>query len=447
MRALLAVGLLAACSPKTTPLEPGEPKELEAFPVDSDREGAATRVTFGACPTEREPIAGKLRHAEYVDAHPAETHLVNVMLRSRGLPEDDLHARMLANQQQVACVISGLTRVTADATWYEEPRFFSDGLPAPVGLGFTVALSATQVKTMAAHPFVWRIEPAFGEALRLGLTAPYPPEGCPSEAEAGDAKIADARSIENRGRRPVLIELKHGGLPSDVRARTIVNTRHVTCVKRALERVQGQWTAPVAYGSGSGNPMIVLPPFGQSAAVVKTVGAGLTWPEVQRMAEHPYVERIWTFDGLVFDEAQPGCPPDLTKPVPAVTCPQVTEAIDAKLSESDRNRWSAADATEPQSVTVLVAGGAQICSLPQCPPPPAACDERDRLTERWRAENTEAQRCVRDAITAAGGTADTEVFWLVNVVSAQLTWAQIQAVAAHPHVLQIEGGGEAPPSR
>ncbi|MBL8954716.1 MAG: hypothetical protein JNK82_28320 [Myxococcaceae bacterium] len=461
---VVALVVLLGCNTKTTPL-PGD-LEPDDFPIDSQREeGTATKVQLGACPTEREPIEGKLAHQTYVDAHPGETHLVNVMLRANSLPQvpacdgDDsrgarctardlpLHQRGLANDQAVTCVLQGLSRIELFATWYEEPYFTSDGNPTPVGLGFTLALSATQARQLAAHPFVWRVEPAFGEALRLGVTAPYPPFGCPSVAERGEAKLADVKSIEGRGRRPVLIDLKHDALPEGLVAQTVMGTRNLTCVRRAVDLVAKAPSPGVAYGSSTGDPRVLLPPFGQSAGAVKTFGAGLTWEEAQRLAQHPLVERIWTFEGLEFDEDQPGCPPDLTKPIPTVTCPAVTEPIDAKLSADDRRRFEQADATTKHDVVLQVRGGAKICRLPQCPPPPAVCEAKDQLTTRWRDENAEAQRCVRDAITAAGATADADVLWLVNIVSASLTWAQLQAVAAHPHVLQVEAGGEAPPTR
>lgn len=465
MRALILLLLgLVACSPKVTGFD-STVIEPDAFPVDAEREGGATRVQLGVCPTQREPVEGKLVHSAYIDAHPSETHLVNVMLRANALPDvpacegDErrdarcvardlpLHQRMLANAQQVSCVLDGLMRVELVATWYEEPYFSSDGAPAPVGLGFTIALSATQVRQLAAHPFVSRVEPAVGEPLRIGVTAPNAPFGCPTQAERGDTKLADAKSIEGRGRRPVLIDLKHDALPEPLVGKTVVNTRHLTCLRRALDQVAQASSPGVPYGQGGGNAMVLVPPFGQSAGIVKTFGAGLTWEEVQRMAQHPYVERIWTFEGLEFDQGQPGCPPDLTKPIQTVMCPAGREPIDGKLSSNDRSRFSQAAATEKHDVLVLVRGGAKICQLPQCPPPPAVCEAKDQLTARWRDENAEAQRCVRDLIAAEGGTASSDVLFLVNAVSASLTWAQIQAVAAHPHVLQVESGGSGPPVR
>ncbi|MCU0696017.1 MAG: hypothetical protein MUC96_05770 [Myxococcaceae bacterium] len=465
MRTLLPLLLvLVACAPKVTGVEQG-PTEPDAFPVDDASEGAGIEVRLGVCPTAREPVDGKLAHAAYVDTHPGETHFVNVMLRSNGLPDmpacegderrdarctardQALRQRMLANAQQVSCVLDGLTRVSVVATWYEEPFFTSEGPPGPVGLGFSIALSATQVRQLAAHPFVSRVEPAFGEARRIGVTAPNPPAGCPTQAENGASKVADARSIEGRGRRPVLIDLKHGALPEHPIAQAVVNTRDVTCVRRAIDQVAQASSPSVPFGQGFGNPGTAIPPFGASLAVVKTFGAGLTWDEVQRVAQHPLVERIWTFDGLEFDQPQPGCPPDLTKPIQSVTCPAARESIDGKLTNDDRTRFSQAEATTKHGVVVLVRGGATICQLPTCPPPPGVCAEMDALTSRWRAENAEAQRCVRDLISSSGGTADPDVLFLVNAVSASLTWSQIQTVAAHPHVLQVQGGGSGPPSR
>lgn len=51
---------------------------------------------------------------------------------------------------------------------------------------------------------------------------------------------------------------------------------------------------------------------------------------------------------------------------------------------------------------------------------------------------------MRDLIIQVDGTIRPEIFWMVNLIVARLTWAQLQPVAAHPHVMSVElnsGGG------
>jgi hypothetical protein len=86
---------------------------------------------------------------------------------------------------------------------------------------------------------------------------------------------------------------------------------------------------------------------------------------------------------------------------------------------------------------VAIRGGAHICPLPECPGRDQPCPDRDRYTSRWQSENADAQHCVRELITQIGGTSNPETFWLVNEFEATVTWAQIEMVAAHPHVLRI----------
>jgi hypothetical protein len=91
----------------------------------------------------------------------------------------------------------------------------------------------------------------------------------------------------------------------------------------------------------------------------------------------------------------------------------------------------------------MVRGGAIICSLPSCPT--RTCPEKDQIIARWQAENLESQRCVRQVIGAVGGSSSPEAFWLVNSFEANLTWAQIQTVTAHPQVKLVEASSASVP--
>ena len=134
------------------------------------------------------------------------------------------------------------------------------------------------------------------------------------------------------------------------------------------------------------------------------------------------------------------CPVDTTQPIPEPSCPSKREPL-VKWSDRDESRWTSTSG--PHRVLVRVSGGRAVCPAPTCPTRPNPCPEYEairRYSEEW---NWRSQRCVRALITDIGGTASEERFWVVNVISAELTWQQIQNTAMHPHVENIgsaEGG-------
>jgi hypothetical protein len=137
----------------------------------------------------------------------------------------------------------------------------------------------------------------------------------------------------------------------------------------------------------------------------------------------------------------PGCPPDLTAPIPAVTCTDEREPTDGKFSA--QTIPVLVGATTPIEVEITVAGGATICPLPKCSTPP--CPAAEAVTEWMMAVNLSSQRCVRDLIRGLGGTSDPASEWLVDSFRALLTWDQIQAVAGYPQVTDIEPDEQLPP--
>jgi hypothetical protein len=98
--------------------------------------------------------------------------------------------------------------------------------------------------------------------------------------------------------------------------------------------------------------------------------------------------------------------------------------------------WAAS--TGPNEVLVSVRRDNQLCPRPACPGRAVECPELVRYLARQTEEASASQACVRALIAAVGGTASAEVFVLGNGLSAMLTWAQIQSVASHPHVGQID---------
>ncbi len=442
--------------------------------------GDGVEVSLGSCPDQRESPAGKVRHEAFLRADPGTTRLVAVKLREilPAIPpcadpapdarceERDraLEQRRRLNQQQITCVareIGGDRASINGALWYELPQHLTSGRPVPIGLAFTFQAIWPQVEALAAHPFVEAIEPPPGEVLGTGASPPAPPAGCPAAREEPLRKLTRAESIKGGGRAPVVVELRDEGLLPPVVScpdgtlceaaivaqwdRAILNKRHHTCVARWIDAQVKAPSPKVPFAAITGSPLTPpLPPFGEIPKTIKAFGQGLTWEEAVEVARHPYVESIWTASGVQFEPPPaPGCPPDLGQPVPTRTCPTARESAGGKISAEDMRKL--AQTTGPQRMDVGVRGGARICPLPECPSGQRTCSARDSYADRWQAENAEAQRCVRQLITAIGGRADAEVFWIVNHFFADLTWDQIQQVATHPDVENIQPSGDGTP--
>jgi hypothetical protein len=431
-----------------------------------------------SCPTTLEDVTGKVGFARFLQASPDQVNNVTVWVRPDGLPsvpacpndssfdarcparDAALAARQRVNAQQLDCLLSGLGfRLSPRAAWYEQPRHTTSGRPTPILVAFTVGLDWSQVNSLAANPLVAKIDPAPGAAAPTGFI-PLPPAECPTSTEPASTKLMgfDSTGAE---RQPVIIETVDDGLLPAISAcqdgticdaqlnslweRTILNTRELTCLKRALDQVVSEQPPTVSYGEATGNPQATpIPPLGQPDATVKAFGFGLTYGEVQVIARHPYVERIWTGPSVQFDHPVPGCPPDVSAPVPTVACTGAREAIDGKISDADRARFEAAG-TATSDVLIGVRSGAQICPLDTCSKDP--CPARDAVLSWWQAENLASQACVRALIADFGVTGVGDAFWLVDAFEAHLTWDQIQTVASHPHVRNIESnvGGGPPP--
>jgi hypothetical protein len=449
-----------------------------SVPADAPRDAAAI-VTPGHCPTVTEDPSGKIGHADYLRAHPDTAALIAVRLRPLAdalpsCPNDDtfdarcpardqaLVDRQQRNQQQVRCVLDafGPPGSVADLLplWYESPRHLTSWQPVPIGLEFQVVALWQQVQTVAAHPFVERIDPAPGQAPLLGVAPAPVPSDCPAATDEPLRKLTRAQ-IQDRGRQPVAVELRDSALPPEVRCpgdtlcdagiaaawdRAILARRQVTCVRRWIDTQVTAAPTRVDYGAATGYITApALPPFGQLAAATRAFGIGLTWDEVVALARHPDVETVWAGAGLSPSEPPPGCPPELTAPIPTLTCPDDREPATDKISATDQMTF--ARATAPVRVGVVVRGGAHICPLPLCPGRAQPCSDRDAYIARWEQEARESQRCVRDFIVGIGGSADAEVLWLGNSLGATLTWPQIQQLATHPHVQHIDAADTTAP--
>ena len=136
--------------------------------------------------------------------------------------------------------------------------------------------------------------------------------------------------------------------------------------------------------------------------------------------------------------------PGADSSAPAPSCPTGQEPIDGKITDADRMRFEATSGS--MTVIIMVEGGAQVGPLPECPADRAQpCPARDGVVSQWETENLASQSCVRALIASTGGTADPTTLWLVNAFTATLTWEQIQVVAAHPQVIDVESNGGTPP--
>jgi len=422
------------------------------------------------CPGAQESISGKVGHEAYLRAHSEETQTVTVHLRpvqwknsacasaatSPGCPDRDgaLAERQALNRKQVECVLAAFGSagsVAARGVWYEPLQTPSSGAPTPIGTAFSVQALWSQLEVVAGHPYVERIEPGFGQAAKLGVAVPAIPSECPSPSDSPEMKLNDLAIIRGQGRKPAVVVLKEALLPPvrpctaspcDDRfasgwERTVASTRQTTCVRRFIDS-QLQAEAPeLPYYNSDGIPDgPKLPPFGDSIHATLAFGLSLTWEEAKEIAKHPYVERIWSSNGLTVD-SPPGCPPDYRAPVKLPECTTNIEPTGGKFSQADAVEWQASGG--PISVSIAIRREHDLCPPPECADD-ASCPERDRFYARLTDEARASQACVRSLIASIGGSVSDEVFFLGNGLSATLTWAQIQTVAAHPDVDSISGG-------
>lgn len=433
-----------------------------------------------SCPDARESSAGKVTHEAYLRAHSEQTQVVTIKLRplawanpacadaesSSSCSDRDaaLAERQALNLKQVECVLAAFgpsgSVEGVRAQWYEPLQTPSSGPPTPIGTAFSALALWSQLEAVARHPYVERIEPALRQASKLGVPAPAVQAECPQATEPADSKLTDAVSIRDNGRLPVVVELKHTLLPAlrpcegeepcdDWLAsgweRTVASTRQLTCVQTFIDTKLQAEAPEVAYQSIDGIPQgPKLPPFGESIHATLAFGLGLTWEEAREVAKHPFVERLWSSEGLSLGMLPEGCPPNYNAAVPVPECTSDVQAITGKFSAAAEAGWQAS--TMPNEVVIAVRRGNSLCPLPACPGRATACPELERYNARIAEEAKASQTCVRSLVATAGGTASDEVLTLGNALLATLTWQQIQTVAAHPDVQQISPRyGDAPP--
>lgn len=442
--------------------------------ADAEASGAAGAnqgslpVEPGTCPSGQESTDGKIVGDSIYAVHPDIEYPVAIWLRAASLPAvpdcpgDDardarcstrdsvLTARQALNVQEVKCVLDTLgTRVVdMSALWYELPYHLTSGVPVPIGLAFRLILSGAQIATLAAQPFVEKIEPAPGTVPGSGFPVPSLPDECPASTDDPLPKLTQLTQIQGKGLAPSIIDLdvSERNLPAEQPCaddactadweRTLLNTREITCLQRAIDRIVSEVSPPLTiFAFMVPGPATTLAPFDQPLAVTLALGQGVTWDEAVQLAAHPAVGDIRTYDGLSFDPPPPlGCPPDVQSPIPVVACTDQRDTIDSKFDAAALPVLQAA--TSPIDVDIMVSGGAPICPVTSCSTPP--CPDTGQIISWMTDVNLASQRCVRALITSLGGTSDPGTLWLVDSFQASLTWEQIQAVAAYPQVTSIE---------
>ncbi|HET8933236.1 MAG TPA: hypothetical protein VFN67_07360 [Polyangiales bacterium] len=467
---------VSACS-EPMPL----PASTESPPPDQSQEVSAT-----GCPELDDAPDGKIFHEAYLRDHAPAAERVSVWLRAAKFPEvapcdgsvnarevgcterdPALTQRAAINARQLECVLlDGFAfRGAAQAggelqpVYWEEPFHDSSGEPVPIMLAFETTVTLELAERLARHPYVSRIEPALGSVASLGIAAPAAPADCPKQREAATGKLTNSTAPDWKDRQSVAIGLLVDGyLPPAVECpdkqpsceawtvaewdRYLLNRRAQSCVLRHIDQNTVAGEGPTSFAAISGSPLTRgIPPWGTIPSVLLEFGRNLTWAEAQQVSAHPFVASIRHVPASSTTPVD-GCPIDPKQPVAKPECTQERDG-GRKWSQRSEAEWSAAPG--PIRVLLAINGGHMSCGAPDCPPRPNPCPEQEAVQMFLEEWNWQSQRCVRALIQELGGTATDERFWLVDTMVAELTWAQIQEVAKHPHVRTIESSLSSPP--
>lgn len=463
---------VAACSSTSDRPAGGDAATPDVLLVDAS-------VAAGSCPSALDAPAAAVPDLDFYLRNAEGTQFVMISLREDGLPglaacdaasesacaprDASMKLRQERNLKQIDCLseyVGGFGDDKPVTLWYDEPFHFVDGHPLSVALAFSAFLNASQIQQLSRHPYVRSIESVPGEAAFVGLPAPPARAECPENDDAAkaDQKASDASSIRGQGRRPVIVDLKDqellAQLSSDPSAdntnvvleRAIASRRNQTCVLRALDSLVVGKPFKVSYNSAIEGGTLKVPPLGDSASVTRSFGIGLTWEEALLLAAHPFVERIWTFDGLV-QAPDSGCEAQDEGVSMGESCGPAREAVDGKISERDRQAWNGT--SDAHRVLISMKLELPLCAFAPCPSGEASCPARDKVIADRQNAYAVSQQCVKALIAELGGAVEGgDQLWLTNAFAANLTWEQITAVAAHPDVRLVEsvsGGSAAPP--
>lgn len=421
-------------------------------------------IILGACPDGTEPVTDKVWHAAYLNQHRGETQTVAVVLKERGLPEPcvseticpagaDWETRSKLSTQQVGCVLdrlatNGLVEGLA-GFWYDRLVVEGGHAVAPIGRIFRVTLSWDEVWTAAAHPYVARVEPVPGEQGQWqGQQAPPVPCDCPPLTDEAEPKLVGLELAKTGptdklqlaiylttvpALDPRLLDSDEGDFASFARA--VTSTRQLFCVRRALDQIAASPVDPGALAAAMLLDATALPPFSDPAVVHQAFSASMTASEAAELAKHPFVDHLELLPESGSPSTTSTCPPNLDAPLLEPECTEEREGVEGKLSQVLLDARANACA-EPYSVAVSVRGGATYCPLPECPAAPTTCPERDAWEQRWHEENLVSQTCLRQVLEILGGTVEQEST-LSNTFYTHLDWQQIEALAAHPDVSQV----------
>lgn len=315
--------------------------------------------------------------------------------------------------------------------WYERLRVSESEGPSPILISFEVSVLGRDVRSLASHPVVSRITlPPATQTSR-----PIDPE-CSTERESIDGKFTDVETRE--GSLFAIVTLR---APVDVpvcedcverthaeRGLHVVMNRRSTCVQQWVAELSGEHRLLPHAGAGGTVGADITRSFPVSFAVP------ITREQARMVASHVYVERVEIADLDIPDADR--CPAADLNPG---ACPTERVSLDGKIEQ--RVILERAGLHE---VSILVRGGAQPCPF-DCPGRGAECPDRDAAVAQWTEDNLVAQRCVRAELDSLDASYSAEATWLVNTLTAQLTWPEIEAMATHPHVERLAPTSEAPP--
>lgn len=423
----------AACGPSSTaPDDAGAvPVDLCRLPDSFDPARVPDLATFEGAPDATHHVIINLH------APPSSSGLASceVAPSERGECVEDadvLRARYEAHRRHFDCFVEARGDLYGYEIhrywWYERLRRSEADGPAPILLSFSVNILGRNVRALASHPSV------AGVTL-VPVLWPANDE-CPTERESIEGKLVE--DATEGGEHFVVVSLRTPPIETPdcpdcpaltfaQRALHVVLSRRNTCVLQYAQELAGSLRL---LPSNSAGGMLGTDP---TRVYPLTFSLALTGEQARELAAHPYVDEVHVTDWELPAESM--ClPSDLN----GTMCPDHREPIEDKILDR-----AALEVDGVHEVLIAVRGGATPCQI-ECPGRPP-CPALDAATAQWAADNLTSQRCVRAELEALSTTPDPDTTWLVNMITVELTWPQIEAIAAHPHVATIEPVSSAPP--
>jgi hypothetical protein len=399
----------------------------------------------------------KVLHSDYLMRHVGETHTVIVVFTeeapSVASSDAALKDKLIRRTVRQECVSTAAGIDVMDAVFFDLPQHASDDSFLPTLSAVKVTLSWRQLWLLAEHPFVARLEPNFHSFHEwAGGPAPALPCHCPAAEDEPASKLT--RLERWQGQKLLMIEfteptaadaaktLRTLDTTEDVLLgyqATLEGVHHLSCLRRTLDQVLTEDPISGSAGAGWFIDAQFLPPIGPPLGWHTQTQLGLTWEEARALARSPLVVQMWSEPAL---DPGPtgGCPLDFSQPIVAPECPTRREDGSRKLDATLAKLRANAGTMGVLPISITVQGGATVCPAPPCPSGDERCPEVELQFAYYEAQNRAAQTCVRSFIVELGSTVNGQPTW-INVLSANLTWQQIDQLATHPHVVSISYAG------